>query len=309
LATRGRPAILIETINRTLANVVRKSMGPDDDTVLMVSVDDDDKPTSEALEKANLPVYVSVKPREDTIGEKWNRALALSGDLYMPMVDHTVPITPGFDQKMVDAAAVYPDGICAVHIRMANLSFSAYNAMSRKWIDALGGLYPTYFPYWFVDHWTDDLAWLIGRIAYADVAVDASKKPMTQEMREPGWWATWYDAARSLRHKQAAALIDAMDMSLPQKNNMKTGLSWINGENRVDVRSRLIINEGVRAQSRQLVAASNLSINDPRYQRVKQRAVEMVPALLAEMKPTEALHYRNMLTPPTTVTNIQRAFA
>src|SRR5260221_9656279 len=97
LATRGRPAILVDTIQKTLKNFGHP------DTRLMVSVDADDAPTLGAMGIVK-DVILNIHEREDTIAEKWNRAMEIEADLYMPLVDHTVPSTLGFDRLMIQAA-------------------------------------------------------------------------------------------------------------------------------------------------------------------------------------------------------------
>jgi hypothetical protein len=312
LASRGRPALLVDTLHKTLDNIARP------DTKILVALDEDDPPSCEAVKKEltsqPLPgrILMSVRPREDTIAEKWNRALEWDADLYMPMVDHTVPTTRAFDHMIVQAAEhmydQFNDNICAVHIHMSNLSFAAYNALSNGWVQRLGQIYPTYFPFWFVDHWTDDLARMINRIAYADVAFNNARKPMTQEMREPGWWATWYDAAWPLRMKQANKLLENMRVTEGYKNNLRTG--W----DRVFMRSARI-NYNVRRMDQGLSqAGGNLSLKDPRYLRVKQKALAMVDDLLADFPPVSSVpglqakkpadYLRAILKPPTTITNL-----
>lgn len=296
LISRGRPTRLLDTINRTLSNIVNPN------TVLMVSVDLDDPMTIDMLaaSPAADKIKVTFAEREDTLGAKYNRALQIPADIYMPMVDHTVPVTKGFDQLILDAASLFPDGIGAVHTQMANASFAAYNALTAKWVEITGGIYPTYFPYWFVDHWTDDLARMIGRISYADVQCDLGQKPPTSEMREPGWWATWYDAVVSLRRMQAMMMISQLDEKPETKKRLENNMPL------VEYRSRWI-NDSVRAQSGQLaVMSGNLSTADDRYQRVRQHAVDLLPGLLNVLPPTVALQYRNMLIPPTSVPALQR---
>src|SRR5260370_40004765 len=98
LATRGRPAILFDTIKKTIANFGHP------DTELMVSVDADDTPTLDALGskgRRSFEIMLSIKKREDAIAEKWNRVLKRNGDLYMPMVDHSVRSTLGFGRLMI----------------------------------------------------------------------------------------------------------------------------------------------------------------------------------------------------------------
>jgi 2,3-bisphosphoglycerate-independent phosphoglycerate mutase len=90
---------------------------------------------------------------------------------------------------------------------LANLSFSGAIAATRKWCDIVGYLQPEHFPYWFCDHWTDDVVKMIGRISYADIRTDQSKAGRTQEMREPSWWATFFDACYLMRRRQARAIL------------------------------------------------------------------------------------------------------
>ena len=189
----------------------------------------------------------------------------------------TLYTTKGYDQLILDAADRFPDGIGAVFGHLANLSFSCTYAATAKYAQKLGFLLPDYFPYWFCDHWTDDLAKMIGRISFANIATDQSKPGVTQEMREPGWWATFYDAAYLFRRKQALNILGDEEFVSPQwhKDLLIAGFPLI------DVRSRMI-NHNVRANSQQLSAmAGNLPANE-RYLRCKQRAVGMVPSLLKD---------------------------
>src|SRR5688572_11135938 len=97
LATRGRPQKLIETINKSTVNLAL------DNTVFMVQADEDDTDTIDALGSADLDrrVTVTVRPREDTIAGKWNRALAEAADLYLVAADDDPYITPGYDERLL----------------------------------------------------------------------------------------------------------------------------------------------------------------------------------------------------------------
>lgn len=301
LATRGRPQQLIDTIKRSTANLVLPN------TVMMVQVDEDDAATITALSMAELDnrVKVNVKLREDTIAAKWNRALAEPADLYLVAADDDPYITPGYDAKLVGAAKLFPDGIGMVYGWMANASFSGVVAPTVRLTEKLGHIFPELFPYWFVDHWTDDLARLIGRLAFADVRTDQSRAGKTQEMREPGWWATFFDAAYLMRRKIARNIIDSGNFDEPdwRKDMLRSHPPLI------EFRSKWI-NDNVRAQSKQLEGWSGLKTADPRYQRVKQAAIDMIPHLLNDygMDPGEAQMYQRALCPPTTVVGLQRAF-
>lgn len=298
LATRGRPAQLIETIMRSTANLALPN------TVFMVQVDNDDIPTIEALSKAELDkrVVVNAADREDTIAAKWNRMLKEPADVYLIAADDDPYITPGYDALLCEAGARFPDAIGMVYGRMANASFSGAVAPTAKFLEKLGGL-PEYFPYWFFDHWTDDIARMIGRISFADIQTDQSKAGKTQELREPAWWATWFDAAYLMRRKVARDIIDNSDFQEPEwrKEILRRHHPLI------EYRSKWI-NDHVRANSQNLIGMANLSTKDERYRRVRTKAVEMLPSLLDGMDPVEALTFRRALTPPTTVPALKRAY-
>jgi len=276
LATRGRPDRLVESIRISSSNWRNK------DTRLYIQVDDDDQQTIDACNKQGWTssdgnIIANVAPREDTIAGKWNRVLSIPADVYCYHADDDPYLVVGYDQLILDAANRFPDGIGAVFGHLANLSFSCTYAATAKYVQKLGFLLPDYFPYWFCDHWTDDLARMIGRISFANIRTDQSAPGVTQEMREPGWWATFYDAAYLFRRKQALDIINDPEFICPdwQKGLLIAAFPLI------DVRSRMI-NQSVRNNHRQLAAASGNLPMDDRYMRVKNRAIEMVPKLLGD---------------------------
>ena len=180
---------------------------------------------------------------------------------------------------------------------MANASFTGMPCLTKNLCDVLGYIQPEYFPYWFCDHWTDDIARICGRIAFADVRTDQSRVGETQEMREPAWWATWFDANYLRRRAEAHKVIDALDEPEWRKEILRTHHPLI------EFRSRWI-NDNVRGQARALESWSGASTKDERYQRLKQRAVDMVPGILEALPEQEARVYRELLTPPSTIVNL-----
>ena len=316
LATRGRPQQLIETLTKSICNLTHP------ETLFIVHVDEDDRATQWAflnsvhpagtLRAAAGQLAINIRPREDTIGAKWNRALEVPADLYLVAADDDPYITPGYDTKLLEAASRFPDQIGMVYGHMANASFPGVVAPTRGLCEKLGGIFPEHFPYWWVDHWTDDIARMIGRISFADVRTDQSKAGRTQEMREPAWWATWFDAAHLMRRGIAEAIIKSDDFQEPQwRKEMLIAQAPL-----IEARSRWI-NDQVRAQGRQLEGWSGLTAADERYQRVKQKAVEMIPQLLQGMPEDRepgvlgswgAAAYRYALTPPGEAPALQRIY-
>lgn len=310
LATRGRPQQLIDTVSRSICNLVHP------ETLFIVQADADDQPTqwafynsvSQGLKPAAGQMAILVREREDTIAGKWNRALEVPADAYLVAADDDPYITPGYDAKLLEAAARFPDGIGMVYGHYANASFSGAVCPTRGFVEKLGHIFPEYFPYWFVDHWTDDIAKMIGRVTFADVQTDQSRVGPTQEMRETAWWGTWFDAAYMVRRKIATDIIRSPEFieSEWRKDMLVANFPL------TEVRSRCV-NENLRQTSRSF---HELDLADERYQRVKQRAIEMVPKLLEGMPEDQqtanigangpvfpawgAMAYRYYLTPPTT---------
>jgi hypothetical protein len=285
LATRGRPKLLYDTVMRT-ASQIRNP-----DTVFMVSVDVDDQPTIDMVlpldKAANGPrlLQIDIRPREDTIAAKWNRVIGAVplADVYMPMCDDGPIITPGFDNQILEAAAVFPDGIGVVYNRMENMSFPGIQAVTRRLVELMDDeIYVPLFPYWFVDHWLDDVAKLIDRIAYCTSDHDAdTNRPGTMEMREPGWWGTFFDACHLRRRAIASRIIDAMDEPPWRKELLRRNYPII------EQRSKLI-NDCVRA-NKELAAYAAQHPPDERYNRVRAAAVamlrdEILPHLREDLK-------------------------
>lgn len=275
LATRGRPQRLLDTIQRTLPMIAL------DTTRIVVGIDNDDPETIEAIKLfADDPRVVPyIGDREDNIGDKWNRCLLFRAALYMVQADYTPVVTPAFDRKLLEAAAVFPDGIGCVYGHMANLSFPSAQAVTQGLVDKLGWMYPPYFPYWFVDHWLDDIARLIDRIAFADVTLASpANKITTQEFREPAFWGTFFDSMRLMRRRQARAIVEADDFTEPP---------W---------RKRLLVehyplvehrSQWINDQVRRMTASPIETGGGARYVRLREQAVRMMqaewPALEAEL--------------------------
>jgi len=297
LATRNRPAQLLATVRKSMA------LWTDPNTEMIIQADADDYATLGALTENNLGprVRVNVKKREDTIAAKWNRAMSEYANIYMIGGDDDPVVTPGYDSKIIEAAKLFPDGIGMVYGHMSNASFSSIMCPTRKWVELLGYILPEYFPYWFCDHWIDDLGHMTQRIARADVRSDQRKVGTTQELREPGFWANWFDACFLLRRKEADKIIQAIDEPDWRKELLLGQYRW------VDYRSKWI-NDNVRGQSRGLEMAMGKDIKDDRYQRVKQKALDMLPAMFEGMDEGQAKAFRDTIIVPDKILSFPRAY-
>ncbi len=272
LVTRGRPDRLLETVKQTAPKLSRA------DTVYMISVDDDDRPTLDIVDKlkaVDQRIRINIKPREDAIGDKWGRVLEAPASLYLMQGDYRPYITPAFDQKFLDAAALFPDGIGGVYSRMDNFSFPAVVGLTHGLVQKLGYFMPSVFPYWFVDHWLDDVLRLIDRIAFADVSLGGlMQKPETQERRELTFWTTFFDCQRLVRRETARRIIDDPEFQEPEWRKQLLRAAFPLQEYR---------SQWVNDTVRRIFAGAPQSTEDggPRYARVKQKAL----AMIAELKP------------------------
>lgn len=267
LATRGRRKILERTLDRTLPNI------KDPNTRLIVLADLDDAETL-ALQHSDKRVEMCVRTREDSVGAKFNRVLKVApADVYLVMVDYVAFTTPGFDEKILEASSLFPDKIGVVYNNLANLSFPFMNAVTSGYVEKTGGIYPENFPYWFVDHWLDDIAKMIGRIAFTDVQVKMDFKPPTQGHREPAFWATLFDALTLERRRIARSIIDAEDFQEPEwrKNLLRTHHPLI------EQRSMMLNN-----MVKQMAALDQST--DERYLRIRDRAVETMRNCIVEIE-------------------------
>lgn len=242
IQTRARPEALAHTLKHTLPNIGSPH------TRVLICADEDDKATIDYLKSANFQddrVTVSIKPREDTRGEKYQRSLTEApGDVYLPHVDSVPILTPNFDLHITKAAKVWPDGVGCIYGPMANRSFPGFLCPTAKLVEKLGYIYSPEYPFWFIDHDLDDICRLIGRYAFVPVKADyqTGRPGKTWRMRDLTWWCNYYDASSYRRIMLAHNILERLDGPAWQKAMVK---SWYPI---VEQRS-LAINDGVRGNA------------------------------------------------------------
>lgn len=265
--TRGRPDLLRDTVEATVAGMTEP------ETRLIVAVDEDDEVTLNDI--AWLPrdkrVLLNIEAREDTRGPKCDRALRIApADIYMPVSDYTPIHRPGWDAVICEAAELFPEGIGCVQTLPINANFAGIQAPTAKLVELMGYIYPPHFPFWFIDHWLDDIVRMTGRAVTVDIGSDhfsLSGQRKTIGLREVGFWCDYYDALTPERFEQANRIIEALDETPATKRRLRSNFPT------VDVRSRHL---------NFCVKTRNLPDNDPpdeRYLRVKAKAVEHLKQL------------------------------
>lgn len=278
LCTRERAPLLQTTIERTLSNIV------DRNTILMVSIDSDDE--NSIAVTGMMPKYqnciVDIRNREDSLGAKYNRMVGL-GDVYMGHVDYAPVLTPGFDRIVLEAASLFPDGVGFVLGRLANASFTSLQAATHKAVELMDGkFYPEWFPYWFVDHWFDDIARMSDRFSHANVMLDCTtRRPgKTLELRDLDFWTTFFDLCAPRRRAIAMEIVWRSDNRIGIDPHWRK-LVLENRAKLVEDRS-LLINQMVRAEAMHAEMARGGKSYDERYKRIKGRALAEMKVLIAE---------------------------
>ena len=264
IATRGRAALVGKVATDTLRNCRA-------DTRIVVLADADDD-----LSALKVPsdVIVDVQPRPDTVAAKWNRMQAVApARVYMAMVDYRGQCTAGFDQNILNAAELFPDGIGAVYQHMANLSFPAYQCVTARMADLMGHIYVEHFPYWFVDHWLDDICRMTGRYVYAEGETVVYPRPGnggTQDFREPALWGTLYDALYLEREAIAERLFAAMHIPEWQKAVFRAQWPLVHHRSRM-------VNDMVRGMQ-------GNAPHDERYAKIRAKAAILLQNLYQDLE-------------------------
>lgn len=280
LATRERSTDLLKTLTATIPNMTR------DDTKLLVCADLDDEATCETLLSVKLDsrVIVSILPREDSRGEKYDRALtAAPGSLYLVGHDCAPILTKGFDQIFLDRAETcFPDGIGVVNSPMANASFPGFQAITAGLVKKIGYIYNNDYPYWFIDHELDDIARMIGRNPFVDVVVDiASRRPgRTLRLRDLNFWTTYFDCHTLDRVNMARSIIDGADFLAPLHIKEILRNSW-----QPVVSRSMFLHQQIRGQAAQMERDRGEPgrAPDAGYVRLKAKAEAKIAAMRAEM--------------------------
>lgn len=283
--TRGRPDLLLQSVLATLSNVWRTG------TRIIVSADIDDDATLAAL--PSLPddprIITDVRPREDSLGAKYNRIQDYKADVYLPMNDSAAYVTPGFDEKILEAASIFPDGIGMVCGDMHCFMFPGVMAHTHGFVQKLGHFYPPCFPFWFHDHWVYDIALLIDRVSWVDVRYSRhAEKGPTRELRDLAFWSTLFDCGRIVRRNFAHSIINSPDfLEAPWRKQL-----LLKHHPMIDYRSQWA-NDGMRADAARTERDVGSTPADERAERLKVEALELMrhwaPEVMAELETTMAL--------------------
>jgi hypothetical protein len=270
IASRGRPEELRATIAKAQASAV------DPYTWFSLALDDDDDLSG----YAGIAAPSEAAPREDSLGAKYNRAVrttTLDTTVFVLGVDDAALVSPGWDRRLLDAAAQFKDGVGVIYWGERRGPFCLPDgiAVTRGWIEKVGYFCPEHFPFWWHDTWIDELARMTGRFVWADVKWEkhgASEVGghKTTRMREVSWWARFFDATRPQRLAKALDMLCSLDYPEWLRSQLISELHGTGGALRQ--RNSLLVEHG--AQFERDYGAEYA--DDPGYDRLKRAAEEML---------------------------------
>jgi hypothetical protein len=252
----------------------------------VVGVDSDDTSSLELrFRLSNLPkVKVSIAPREDTLGAKWNRcAEAAPADLYVIWADDITIATPGWDERLALAAtSKFGGGPGCVFFGNITGTLQTGIAVTREWIASVGYFCPPFFPFWWCDTWLDELARLSGCFTQADVGAQLLQgiRGNSRGVRDVTFWGQFFQATRPWRLEAAAKLVEAGD------GDASIFVRWPELIAQLDERD-----SPNRNPSRAHLMEQQLGFDAPadaRYLRAKARAEAMLRELAGEPEPDDA---------------------
>lgn len=272
ISTRGRPQLVTETVRHVLSKVRRP------DTKVLICIDDDDEATISASKRfpADKKLIISVRPREDSKGAKYDRALTdAPADLYMPGTDTMHIATEGFDEIMVEAAEMFPDGIGCVYAKEPSISTPTILGPTARLASLMGCIYNNDYPFWFVDADLDDIARMIGRywVVPVNMGTIGNRGGKTTRMRDLPFWLDYYDKMTLSRWLLALKIIEALDEPDWRKHMLASSIELI-------VKRAYGITLEVRTRATQLeTERGETGPPDPGYLRALEKAKQKLVAL------------------------------
>lgn len=270
IASRGRP----EQLRKTLEYLQSTMELPE--TVISVAIDSDDM-LGDAF--VNTPrVLWSSYPREDCLGEKYNRAQKqVDADVFLLWADDMTIITPAWDRKLADAAKTFGADAGVLYFGKVEGVFLPGVAVNKKMIEYMGRFHNELFFFWFGETWVDEIGRFADRILHVNIDVQLLEgvKGKSRGVREITFWAELFDRMRPARRAIAEKIIDESSEPTWRKIQLRQRLAgleqWLAQRN-----SKLRDPEQAKMLEK---FYSSGDAPDERYDRMKNLAIEMMKGL------------------------------
>jgi len=211
--TRGRPNG-IRQLARSIAETIRTPKALD----LWLYVDEDDRPTLEALQderfdEFGISIIAEVGPRLPTLAAMynrlWARAAAETGaGLAVAFVDDVWFASRGWDDLIRLTYAGFRDRLLLTHLpdpthREEDVILFC---VSAEWIETVGYVMSEWFPFWFTDMWNDQIAQMVQRKRVLDMTLDTDGKGKTHRLWDLDFWWRFFIATAAEREAAADRL-------------------------------------------------------------------------------------------------------
>lgn len=207
LFSRNRPASMLAVLTSMDALATGQN-----EICYPLIIDDDDTRTVVAVEAWDLPknTYPLIGKRDRVLNARMNdTAEQFPADAYFFCPDDGFPLEQHWDRIFM---AAHVQGLCAWCWQEKNDPGNpTFICVSHKWIEALGRVFPEYFPYWFADTWVAEVHLLcFGRpIPIVNQLGMGGKRGTTQGMRDLGFWFRFFAHTRGERIEEAKKLARA----------------------------------------------------------------------------------------------------
>lgn len=216
ILTRDRPAGLIAAMQSLYATASGTH-----DIRYYVRCDRDDERTHRAVmccDPQDPAPWMVIGERPETLGQAWNELAAKSAawgwDAFCVITDDVVSITPNWDLGV--AELIGPRGLLAFGwndlIHPNNIT---YPVVSRRWYEAVGRLFPEYFPFWFSETWMAQVYDLVvgTQMPIASDMRITGPDTKTLNMRDVAFWVDLFAATLPMRAEEAFAV--QLKLALP----------------------------------------------------------------------------------------------
>src|SRR5207245_7883120 len=99
---------------------------------------------------------------------------------------------------------------------------------SKGWVELTGQLYPTHFPFWFIDTWVDETySFVTGNtIPIVSNLMLTGKRGKTRRLRDLQFWWQYFTALRPQREADAAAIRAKLQIKLEPDLILRARKQW-----------------------------------------------------------------------------------
>ncbi len=180
-------------------------------------VDEDDSRTLVQLDAWQLPpnTHPLIGKRDRVLNARMNEAADLyPADAYFFCPDDGYPLEQHWDRIFM---AAHAQGLPAWCWQEKNDPGNpTFICVSQRWIDALGHVFPEYFPYWFADTWIAEVHLIAfgTPIPIVNQLGMGGKRGTTQGMRDLEFWFRFFAHTRDERVEEARKLARASGFTL-----------------------------------------------------------------------------------------------